>query len=202
MYCSSHNTNSPLLPRLGTRFWGLVATAALLAACSTVEEPPPASCTSPLANCKDSGSGEARPADSAPGDLQGLAVDLPSGMLDLIGSDAAPVGDALYVHEDLTVQEVQTWITSQKEMVLLDVREVFEFEEGHLTGAMNLPWTSGVLEAQFSTLPTDKPIVVTCRSGNRSNSAANFLTDKGFTPVYDMLGGFLAWESAGYPIEK
>lgn len=202
MFRANTTIITPLFPRSGSRIWGLVAIAALLAACSSVEDPPPASCTSPLANCEDSGAGEMRPADSALSDFPLLIVDLAQGVVDAIPDAPATVEDTPYVHEDLTVHQVQTWITSNKEMVLLDVREVFEFEDGHLTGAMILPWTSGVLEAQFQSLPTDKPIVVTCRSGNRSNSAANFLTEKGFKPVYDMLGGFLAWESAGYPIEK
>jgi rhodanese-related sulfurtransferase len=73
----------------------------------------------------------------------------------------------------------------------VDVREVYEYCDaiGHIAGALNYPWNSGVLRALYEELPADCPLLVVCRSGGRSNQAANFLDSKGYSLVYDMLGG-------------
>ena len=80
---------------------------------------------------------------------------------------------------------------------LLDVRTPSEFASGQIAGADNISVTD--LESRVSELPTDKPIVVYCRSGNRSAQAANILKQAGFTGVYD-LGGINSWQSAGNPV--
>ncbi|QJE96911.1 rhodanese-like domain-containing protein [Luteolibacter luteus] len=86
---------------------------------------------------------------------------------------------------------------------LLDVRSKDEWDEGHLKGAKLLP----VSEEDFAGkakafLDPKKPVLVYCRSGKRSEKAAKELRDAGFTPVYEMEGGILAWEKAGKPVEK
>jgi rhodanese-related sulfurtransferase len=55
------------------------------------------------------------------------------------------------------------------------------------------------LEQVVDVLPTDKPIIVYCRSGVRSRKAAEILVDIGFDPVYDM-GGILEWQEEGFPV--
>lgn len=115
--------------------------------------------------------------------------------------DLRPEAPVPYVHEDITPQQFRSWQTQGKVLVLVDVREPSEFAEGHIEGAINLPLTSGVLEAEHGTLPSDKPIVVYCRSGRRSDIAAKLLEGEGFQPIYD-LGGINDWTAAGYPIVK
>ena len=85
---------------------------------------------------------------------------------------------------------------STDDLTVVDVREPSEYSDtrGHIPGALNYPWNSGVLEAQYGELPIDGPILVVCRSGGRSNQAANFLDSKGFSMVYDMQGGMSAWK--------
>jgi rhodanese-related sulfurtransferase len=109
------------------------------------------------------------------------------------------VDSAPYAHEDVSIDVVHQWMTDGKVMTLVDVREPSEFQTGHLEGAQNLPWGSGVLGQSLGQLPTDRPVVVYCQSGNRSHAAATFLAGNEFMPVYDMLGGIGAWKSAGYP---
>jgi rhodanese-related sulfurtransferase len=105
-----------------------------------------------------------------------------------------------YVHEDISVQQLDQWIKAGKVMTMVDVREGFEYQAGHIANAINKPWNSQVLQADYSQLPGNTPIVVICQSGNRSDQAAQFLTGKGFQPVYDMLGGMSAWIAAGFPV--
>lgn len=102
-------------------------------------------------------------------------------------------------HTDWTPAQVKAWTDTASSGVLVDVREPSEFCDstysppGHIPGAINMPWTSGYFAAHYGDLPVDEEIVIVCRSGNRSNQAANFLDDRGFTRVFDMLGGMNAW---------
>ena len=72
---------------------------------------------------------------------------------------------------------------------LLDVREEYEYQEGHIKGAVNLPLRE-ILEKK-DTLPKNKDIYVYCRSGHRSADAVNFLKSLGFEKVHNIEGGFI-----------
>ena len=84
-----------------------------------------------------------------------------------------------------------------EDYLIVDVRTGEEYNEGHLEGALLLPVQE--LEERLDELPMDKPIIVYCRSGNRSRSAAEILVANGFTMIYDM-GGISDWISKGYPV--
>jgi rhodanese-related sulfurtransferase len=106
----------------------------------------------------------------------------------------------------------------------LDVRSIPEFDEGHPTGASNIPLLhmqggrmapnpdfQRVVEANY---PKDSKLVVGCKSGGRSAQAAALLEAAGFTSVVDMRGGMSGerdplgrtsvpgWSAAGLPVEK
>lgn len=61
-----------------------------------------------------------------------------------------------------------------------------------------LPYSE--LDQRFSELPTDRPIVLVSRVGNRSNSAAHFLIDHGYSDVAILEGGITEWENEGLPV--
>lgn len=74
---------------------------------------------------------------------------------------------------------------------LVDVRSPAEFASGHISGAVNVPVQE--LDQRLNELqPTDRPIVVYCRSGNRSRAAAQILQSGGFSKVHD-LGAMSRW---------
>ena len=85
-------------------------------------------------------------------------------------------------------------------LVVLDVRNQSEYDLGHLYNAILIPVYE--LEDRISELQEyiDDPIIVYCRAGSRSQIACEILVSYGFTKVYNMLGGILAWIEAGYPI--
>ncbi len=86
---------------------------------------------------------------------------------------------------------------TQKPHLLLDVRTPEEFAGGHIEGAVNIALQS--LSQRLPELPTDRPVVIYCRSGNRSATAAHLLTRAGYHDLYD-LGGIIAWQAQGLPI--
>jgi rhodanese-related sulfurtransferase len=96
----------------------------------------------------------------------------------------------------LNPQQYQSTLAATDHM-LVDVRTPEEFNSGHIAGAVNIALQS--LPAQINTLPKDKPIVLYCRSGARSSTAAQMLAKAGYTNVYD-LGGLIDWRAAGLPL--
>lgn len=77
----------------------------------------------------------------------------------------------------------------------IDVREIDEWNAGHF----ELFTLSPLSEFESAALPTDKPIIFICRSGNRSGKACNAVEPTGLK-VMNMTGGMLAWQEAGLPI--
>ena len=82
---------------------------------------------------------------------------------------------------------------------LLDVRTQEEWDEFHAPDTTLIPLDQ--LESRLGELPEGEPIVVVCRSGNRSQSGRDILLANGFEQTTSMEGGLNAWRDAGYPIE-
>jgi rhodanese-related sulfurtransferase len=86
--------------------------------------------------------------------------------------------------------------------LVLDVREDKEFAAGHIPKAKHIPL--GQLAGRIQELDKfkGKPILVTCRSGQRSASAGRMLKKAGFETVYNQAGGIIAWERANLPVTQ
>ena len=80
------------------------------------------------------------------------------------------------------------------------MREQWEYDEGHIPGITLIPMND--IPARLNQIPTDKTVIVTCRSGNRSHTITQYLRDNGFDNVHNMLGGILAWQAAQQPVER
>lgn len=91
--------------------------------------------------------------------------------------------------KNIDLKEIKNEII-EKSIIVIDVREVDEFKEGRVPGAINLPLSQ--LEFRYTELPKDKEYHVICRSGRRSLDACNFLENKGYT-VTNVAGGTIAW---------
>ncbi len=76
--------------------------------------------------------------------------------------------------------------------VLLDVREPYEYSQGHIPGAFNIPLRS--LEQAMADLQQDRTYVVICYSGSKARRAAAMLAEYGFIQVGVLLGGMDGWE--------
>lgn len=84
---------------------------------------------------------------------------------------------------------------------LLDVRTPGEYTDTHIPGAELIPLQE--LEARIEEIADykDKPLLVYCRSGNRSRTAAQILRNQGFTEIYNLNRGIGEWISTGLPVE-
>jgi len=93
-------------------------------------------------------------------------------------------------------------LINHKNAFILDVREPDEFKAGHILNAQLIPL--GKLKERIGELAKykDKPVVVVCRSGNRSGNACVALGKNEFTQAYNLAGGMMAWQKANLPTQK
>jgi len=82
---------------------------------------------------------------------------------------------------------------------MLDVRQPEEWDQVHMPGATLIPL--GELPNRLNEVPKDKPVVVVCRSGNRSQQGRDILLNAGFSEVTSMAGGMNDWQAQGLPVE-
>lgn len=83
--------------------------------------------------------------------------------------------------------------------VLLDVREPYEWQAGHAPRALHLSLSALAAGAGLPARAQGRPLVVICRSGNRSLQAAELLVARGSQAV-DVIGGMREWARAGLPV--
>lgn len=99
---------------------------------------------------------------------------------------------------DWLPSKVKDQLENDNSTVVIDVREPNEYASGHIESAQLLPLRDIV--AKGIDLPHNCHVVIVCRSGRRSTHATHILQDLGYTNIYHLKGGMLAWEAAGYPI--
>ncbi len=90
---------------------------------------------------------------------------------------------------------------AEKKAVIVDVREDSEWNEQHIPGAIHIPLAQ--LNERLSELKQykDSPVITQCKSGGRSAKALDELKSAGFSKVYNMDGGIMAWDKAGLKTE-
>jgi len=99
--------------------------------------------------------------------------------------------------KEITVAQLKNMLDQNENFLLLDVRTPAEFlQDGRVAQSTLIPLQE--LEQRLKELPTDKPIVCICRSGNRSAAACDLLRSRGYEAI-NVAGGIRAWKAAGYP---
>lgn len=104
------------------------------------------------------------------------------------------------------IKEVDTvgalQLINHKDALILDVREQKEYDAAHVLNAKLIPL--GKLHERIGELEKyrEQPIVVMCRSGQRSSAATAQLVKQGFTQAHNLAGGIIAWQKANLPVEK
>ena len=104
--------------------------------------------------------------------------------------------------EDISVEQLDDMLknTNGSKPIIVDVREPWEYQQGHIPGAVLLPL--GSLSSRIAELEPSHPVVVVCATGNRSQSAAALFGQKKFEKIYNVLGGTMAWKQQGLPLER
>ena len=107
--------------------------------------------------------------------------------------------------KEIEVDEARVIIEEKKgsaEFVILYVRTAEEYSEGHIDGSTNIDVKSESFKEEVGKLDKSKTYLVHCRTGRRSDVAVKIMEDMGFTDIYEMPGGILGWQDAGYPVTK
>lgn len=100
------------------------------------------------------------------------------------------------MYQDIFPEEVKTW--KNKGATLVDVREPWEYSQGHLPGTKNVPLSQ--LYQRVNEVPDN--VVLVCASGNRSGQAAHYLSEHGYQTVANLMGGTYGWQQRGLPLEE
>ena len=104
-----------------------------------------------------------------------------------------------YIDVDPAGYQTQ-FLDTQTDHLLLDVRTPMEFMNIRLPDTVNIPLQE--LPYRLAELPTDKPIVIVCQTGNRSVTASQFLLRSNFADVYNLVGGTMLWMMQQRPIVR
>lgn len=98
---------------------------------------------------------------------------------------------------EITVAELEGFLASA-DVQLLDVREMDEWQSGHIPGSVHIPL--GAVATRSAELNPGIPVVAICHSGVRSLYAADFLIRAGYQDARSLAGGIVAWVEAGQPL--
>ena len=95
-----------------------------------------------------------------------------------------------------------TAMMNHKEASVIDVRSAADFAAGHIVNAINIPMNGFKNQMAVMNKYKGKPIIVNCKSGATSAAACQILRKEGFTEVYNLKGGIMAWQAASLPLSR
>ncbi|ABM02713.1 Rhodanese domain protein [Psychromonas ingrahamii 37] len=97
-------------------------------------------------------------------------------------------------------QQLIKQIQNEKLLVILDVRTENEYTQGHIQGAINIPYDQLRKEQDKIIAYKDQQVILYCHSGRRADMAARTLQALGFTKLIDLTGHMVLWEQLQYPL--
>ncbi len=100
----------------------------------------------------------------------------------------------------ITVHDLAEWLEQGREITIIDVREPFEWGEGHIAGALHIPMREAA--ERRAQIPADRPKAVVCSGGLRSSTVISALKKAGLGNWYNVSGGMTAWQKSGYQVER
>ena len=93
-------------------------------------------------------------------------------------------------------------LINHEDAIILDVRENKEYQSGHILNSIHIPQSSLAKRITELEKYKSRPVIVGCRSGNRSAFACGLLKKQGFENVYNLSGGVMAWQNANLPLTR
>jgi rhodanese-related sulfurtransferase len=93
-------------------------------------------------------------------------------------------------------------MVNRQDAVVVDLRDKKEFDQGHLVGAVNVPYSS--LDSRVDELVKykDRPVVLICRMGQHAGAAGTTLRKQGFANVSRLTGGYMEWRNQNLPVVR
>ena len=101
------------------------------------------------------------------------------------------------VNEKLNVIAFQSKLKTLPNAIVVDVRTPEEFAEGYISGAQHINFNAPDFEQKISALDKSKSYFVYCKAGTRSAKAVSKMSELGFTSLYTLDGGYVAWKENG-----
>ena len=111
-------------------------------------------------------------------------------LLTACGQDKENSREAVYMN--ITAEQAKEIMDSEEGYIILDVRTQEEYDEGHIPGAILIPYDEILEKAESVLTDKDQLILVYCRSGRRSKIAAEALAELGYTNIKEF-GGIIGW---------
>ncbi len=115
---------------------------------------------------------------------------------DAVRASGLPMADL----PNVAAPDLHRRLQADRRLVVLDVREPFEWDEGHVAGALHIPMRD--VAARVAEIPRDRPIALVCRGGPRSSLVGSLLLARGFTNLTNVWGGMTGWMEAGLPLAE
>ena len=124
-------------------------------------------------------------------------------MVILLGAQDVAFSQELEAKTDKYLVEAEDFKKSieKNKGIVLDVRTPKEYNESHISGAINIDYKNDNFRSEIGKLDKGKKYYIYCRSGKRSANSRKIMNELGIKKVYDLDGGILAWKKKEYPIE-
>jgi hydroxyacylglutathione hydrolase len=101
---------------------------------------------------------------------------------------------------NVTAPDLHRRLQADRRLVVLDVREPHEWEEGHVPGALHIPMRQ--VADRVAEIPRDRPVALICRGGPRSSLVGSLLLARGFRDLTNVWGGMTGWLEAELPVAE
>lgn len=101
----------------------------------------------------------------------------------------------------VSVEEMKE-LSQLEDVQLVDVRTPEEYIDGYIEGFQNIDFLADSFQEDIEKLDKTKPVIVYCKSGNRSGKSSKLMLEKGFTKIYDLEGGITMWQAEGNAVLK
>ena len=100
----------------------------------------------------------------------------------------------------ITVHDLADWREQGRDVVVVDVREPSEWDDGHIDGALHLPMFEAAMRRDE--IPAGRPVALVCAGGLRSSTVLSALQRHGIANLHNVTGGMAAWAKAGYGVTR
>ena len=129
---------------------------------------------------------------------------LVAGLSSCSGSSSASVASTPAPAQGLELVDasIASQVINDLAPVVIDVRTPAEYAEGHIDGATLIDVSAADFVQQIDALDRGATYFVYCRSGNRSATATSAMVQMGFTSIFELDGGVIAWSAAGLPLVR